>query len=83
MQAMLDPLKWKCWASAGGRVLGQKQTLALVRPMSALPPKADIGWNALACPLSAKQLCDIRRDPPRLIFDEQFGGRSPALFFTI
>jgi hypothetical protein len=34
--------------------------------------------NALACPLSAKQLCDIRSDPPRLIFGEQFGGRSSA-----
>jgi hypothetical protein len=32
----------------------------------------------LACPLSAKQLCDIRRDPPRRIFGEQFAGQSPA-----
>jgi len=34
--------------------LGQKQTLADVRVMSALPPKADISWLLAECPLCAK-----------------------------
>jgi len=33
--------------------LGQKQTSAPVRVMSALPPKADIGNSVWKCPLSA------------------------------
>jgi hypothetical protein len=44
--------------------LGQKRTWRQVRPMSALPPKADIGTG----PRSTQQLRhvgDIRRDPPR------------------
>jgi hypothetical protein len=34
--------------------LGQKQTLAHVRIMSALPPKADIALHRSECPLCAK-----------------------------
>ena len=34
--------------------LGQKQTLAKVRLMSALPPKADIALHRSECPLCAK-----------------------------
>jgi len=34
--------------------LGQKQTLGKVRPMSALPPKADIALHRSECPLCAK-----------------------------
>src|SRR6516162_7952449 len=34
--------------------LGQKQTLGKVRPMSALPPKADIALHCSECPLCAK-----------------------------
>jgi len=43
--------------------------------MSALPPKADIETGPLlASPQQLRQLGDIRRDPPRLVFAEQ-GGR--------
>src|SRR5262249_47262206 len=38
----------------GMSALGQKQTLAKVRLMSALPPKADIGTQSAECPLCAK-----------------------------
>ena len=33
--------------------LGQKQTSAVQKGMSALPPKADIEWRLGECPLSA------------------------------
>ena len=35
-------------------VLGQKQTLRHLQPMSALPPKADIALHRSECPLCAK-----------------------------
>jgi len=34
---------------------GHKRTFSGVCMMSALPPKADITWERLACPLSAKR----------------------------
>jgi len=59
--------------------LGQKQTLAHVRVMSALPPKADVGTGAcIHLTQQLRQLGDIRRDPPRLIFGERLGRRSPT-----
>jgi hypothetical protein len=48
--------------------LGQKQTLADVRAMSALPPKADIG-TAPTSTQQLRQLDDIRRDPPHFAFN--------------
>jgi hypothetical protein len=57
--------------------MGQKRTLEDFQAMSALPPKADIGTGPRMTQ-QLRQLGDIRRDPPRLIFREQLGRRSPA-----
>jgi hypothetical protein len=54
--------------------LGQKQTFHDGCPMSALPLKADIETGLLSpSTQQLRQLRDIRRDPPRLIFAEQLG----------
>jgi len=59
--------------------LGQKQTSAHVRGMSALPPKADIGTGTRVSPSThqPRQLGDVRRDPAGLVVGEQFRRRSP------
>jgi hypothetical protein len=52
--------------------LGQKQTLGKVRPMSALPPKADIALHRSECPLCAKSRHSALQQRMSL-FDHQVG----------
>src|SRR5262249_2984224 len=56
------------WKRSGGRLsmsaLGHKRTLRLVRLMSALPPKADIGtrsWNVRFVPIADS--CSAAKEP--------------------
>src|SRR5262249_2629211 len=46
--------------------MGQKQTLQSVRPMSALPPKADIDWSDWNVRFVPKaDICDTANSPDR------------------
>jgi hypothetical protein len=53
-------------------LMGHKRTLAHVRVMSALPPKADIETGpVISFDAATRQLGDIDGDPSRLVFGEE------------
>jgi hypothetical protein len=59
--------------------LGQKRTLRLASPMSALPPKADIGGQYLDCPLCAKSCREQMQQNSAMktsLFDHLVGARQ-------